>query len=816
MQDDLSKSDGEITEALPATSIVPDPQTRPPQQEQEKHSGQTSPDSDIQDAGTAHIKRERQVYISLKPQPPKPAANKSCTSEPSRSSHPAETKTADVDLQAESLPSQTDTLKDPDSVNGIPIEESSEQNQPQEDSGINPEEQEYHEQNQKLITADGDQPVEGQCSANFEQIIHTEQTTQTQEVPGSFNHHNRLGKKSPKVVSATRLKKATSNETGLLQNIVISLGFDDYHKLTAKQRYEHLLWLLGFDKFPFRERGWAIIGLILVSGAIALFYSNPLKWNIYKNWRSQSFIQSATKALEENKLATAQLYLKNAFRHTPNNPELLRLWLKTLSPENYMERIATLSQIYSMRPDGEVAAEIAENMLSLRAYQEASNFIARKLTVHPDSARLWNTAGKLAIIQNRYEFAFEAFTKAKSLGQGQEAQAEFHLALLEVITKPVDAKMDLSHFEEFRKMPEFRQIASQTLAAIYLAKKDERATSFIESVISESPDLWDFRMLRFIIQLQNNPSDEENLWELIWKEAKNLEQRLSIIAHAIRVQRFEIAESLLMRLEQVDRDLPQARWIHLCLYIENKQFEDALNLVNQTQERMKLPENWDVQYQAARTLILERLGKREEARIAYNHAIRRIENNPSAMLAIGKNFMNMQIYEFARDAFQRASKSDSTVRETALSHLLELQRLDDNWDGVRDTVRRLYTANPSNNQFISMYASSLLVDGNFDNPLINVIIKSDFKTIKLNTNALLLIAHAMAARGLNGYAESVLEGQSITQEDDLWTRFHYASALAYLGRKEEVEYYAHGLLDSEKLTSKEKDYLRKLIARTTK
>lgn len=609
-----------------------------------------------------------------------------------------------------------------------------------------------------------------------------------------------------------RRTKSVIRELSLWQRLIYALRLDDYHKLTFQQRLSHFLWLIGFDTFPFRERGWALITLLIASLAVFIVYNNPLKWPIYRNWRASGFIENARKAIEDQHFSTAQLYLRNAYRHTPDNPELLRLWLNTIPADKNAERAAVLSQLYAMQPHGDTAAEIVEAMISARLTSQAAQLASRMLTQHPESARLWRAAGSANLILQKFHVATEAFKKALEINNGNDPNAEYHLALIDVLTTPSDQTPDFDRLEKFRQMPELRELSSRTLAAIYLSNNDNRAETLIDSVLSEQPGRWDFRFLRFTTRLNAEGSSNERLWEEIWRQADNLPNRMLIISEAIRRKELDIAESFLRRLDNIDREQPQTRWFELVVLIERQKWLDALRTIRETQDTLKLNKEWEAKFLAMRAVIQERLGNTAEARIAFNDAVRRMENFPQFNIFLGDMFMNFQMLDFARDSYQRAAIPDTPAREPALIRLYALYAQQNNWDKMVETITRLNTINPANNEYTSTLATLMIVEGRLHHPVIKNILSSDMETIRLGRDPMALVAHALAATGQRPKAAELIKRITPSANDDPRLRFHAASTLALCGKLEDATTLAGNFAEDPNFSKREIEYLNKLLS----
>jgi Flp pilus assembly protein TadD len=597
-----------------------------------------------------------------------------------------------------------------------------------------------------------------------------------------------------------------------LERLVNDLRLDDYHLLSWRQRWQHFLWLLGFDRFPFRERGWVFVFLIFVVATGALVASKPTRWDLYRKWRAQEHLTRAVAALDSGQTKTAQIHLRNAYRHTPENIDILQKWLATIPKNEPSQRIAILLQILEARPTGDTAAEVVDELLENQNIIQASSFATRQLTLHPDSWRLWFAAGKAYLMEKRFKVAREAFNRSAELAP-DEKNVQFHLALVDVLMTPNHQSPDYSALESFQSVPELRKAAARTLTSLYLSTEPQRAVSMLDQIVAENPGEWEFQFLHFRMRLEKSADKAEaDLWEDIWSRAVTFEQRLIVISEAVRHDLREKAENFMARLSDEDRKMASSRWIQMLTHITYKQWQDAKSVAKEALENDKLPTDWQLRFLAGMALVQQQMGNNRESIVFYNEASRRARDDPGLLFFLSELLLRLDLQDYARDSFERLAGTESPLKESALERLLGIYKSRMDWSGTFTTLERLNAVNPTNNSYIIQLASMLLVEKKMNHPLVRSLLESDIKQLPLQSEALELVAHACAQAGHSGKASLALRLLENKQPSDSPRSIHRIATLAYLGRKHDAaNAYAQMLSNGPQIHELEKKYLEEII-----
>jgi len=568
----------------------------------------------------------------------------------------------------------------------------------------------------------------------------------------------------------------------------------------------------GLDSFPFRGRGWTVVFIFFFLLGGAFFLLNPTRWDSYRKWRSAEHFKRAVASLESGQLRAAEIHLRNAYRHTPENVEILKKWLDVIPQSEPGQRISILLQIHEMKPSGDSAAAVIEELLANRGYTDAANFAARQLTLFPESGLLWFASGKTYLIQRRFPAAEEALLRAKKLIPDNKS-LDFHLALLRVLMTPADQSPDYSSLESFQNVPELKDVVNRTLAAIYIANDPNKAAKMVDKFATENPGEWDYQFLRFRMQMENS-DDKQNFqhWDQIWSKSDTLQKRAVIILEAVRLNLTAIAERLFAMLSDNEREMPPGLWLQLLIHIKNEQWQLAISCAKSALEKYHLQPEWRIRLLAGIILAQQRLGYVQDFNFSYTEASRVAQGNPQISFFLSELLYELGLVELAKDSYERTAKMASPLTETALLRLLEINNSRKDWDSTLKTLDLLNQINPSNNNYISRLCSMLLMEQRVDHPMVRALLQNNLDNYPLHPEALEIVAHAAAQAGQLARAARIIKKIENSSIPFSSTSPHRVATLAYLGQKDQaIKFYNQILEQKLPLHQREKLYLEQLI-----
>jgi len=552
--------------------------------------------------------------------------------------------------------------------------------------------------------------------------------------------------------------------------------------------------------------------LFLAGGLLLSWYSFPNLMSFYKKWRSCSYYNRAIVAIQKAQIKEAQIYLRNALRHNPENASILKKLLEITPKEELKDRLHILFEIYARDSNGDTAANIIEEFINNNLLEEAASFAERSLTLHSENPSIWLASGKAFLLQGRYAAAKDAFTGAVKLNPTCK-KTDFYLALLEFLTNPHGNTRNYSLLESFLAVEELRQEVTQKLLAIYLKEDPERAKSILEKLVSENPQNWNLRYLQFKLNLDSSSNvDTLCLWEDFWNVSSTLEHRLMIISEAIQRKLFSIANTLMLRLNNKERKTPNYIWLELLFHVGTEDWQNAQRIANDSLTDESLSEEWKVRFLAVLSLAQRKLENHHDSDLTYVRSKRIAKDNLYLSYSLVDLYLHFDLNDYAQDLLDQIGENTSPYYELAWQRLLKIYLQKKNWEHALKTLEKLLICNPSNDKYKTILCSMLLIDKKIEHPLIQNILNTNFEKLPIKDELIYLVSHALAQSGNIEKAEKLFTKAENANQGISKLSIHRIATLAYLGRKKEAQSaYLQLIKDSTTFHDKEKEYLEKII-----
>jgi predicted Zn-dependent protease len=244
----------------------------------------------------------------------------------------------------------------------------------------------------------------------------------------------------------------------------------------------------------------SLVSLVVLGGAY-------VGYREYMSMRQARLIKQARKYLTKSDTTRAQLCLRNALRHNPEDLDACRLMAQAAEAARLPSALLWRSRVVQLNPRSlEDRIALAQTASARRDFSTAANALEGVLTEDKKTPAYLNTAGAVAAAANQYEEAEAHFLEAARL---EPANMSTQLSLAAVrlhgtnATSLAEARTSLRHMVSSATNAAFRcqAIRELTIDAVHWKQMDA-ALAFSKELLQQTNAVFKDQLLRLDVLQQ--------------------------------------------------------------------------------------------------------------------------------------------------------------------------------------------------------------------------------------------------------------------------------------------------------------------------
>lgn len=325
----------------------------------------------------------------------------------------------------------------------------------------------------------------------------------------------------------------------------------------------------------------AIVSLPILVLIILVVWNFPSIKKSYSIVRSEDFRNRAKRALEQNNLTSARIFLQNAARHTPDTPEVWDLFAELLIKEGSNEMVPALAQRFQKSPTLKNAKDFLQAAINTGNQVYAIPLLEKILDTFPTDASVLRLValiflgiGQLSEAENYLNKAIELAPTDKLL---RLDQATLRLAHQD----PKVAESAKEVIKELSANPDLYLPASRSLASFYSIREPTKALELYNQIIQRFPDDWITQIRRFQLICRLNPQEAGTLVGQIFAKANTVSQKAEVLSTVLTTFGPTYALDLSNQLTPEQRSVPTIAFIRIGALWQQGRFQDILQLANE-------------------------------------------------------------------------------------------------------------------------------------------------------------------------------------------------------------------------------------------
>lgn len=557
-----------------------------------------------------------------------------------------------------------------------------------------------------------------------------------------------------------------------------------------------------------RKWFWPLMIVLFCAGGASFFLALGWLKPQYHKIRADMYNESARKFLAQGDKDSARIQLQNSLRHDADRADTWSMWGDVLRQQGDKQYLFFLAKAYELNPNDEKAAIAALRACVENRRADVANLLLQKiLKTFGNNPEIWHLTGVLFLSQQRYPEGYQALNKARELAPNDE-RIQVSIATLELVSSdPAISKRGREKLEELKGKPEFFAAATQSLAEATSVQDPAAAIKLWEEVIAKAPDNWPARLRRLDLRRKIDQNCAEVEIEILWKLAKDAQQRRDLIVRTGSWLGPEAAVRRLEFMEPAERDQPETRLIELAVFASQNRWEEAAELARTETKKIGTPEQllnfwlWLCRAQF-------QLNDASSARVTIRSAVQLVGNNHQLAFRAGDTLERWNMPEQALEFYAIAETSPTRVKLLALTRSLRIHERQRDTDRMLECYDKMLTVLPGN-LVIKNNTAALLLLGNRDLERAMGLAKEVYEQKPDETNVADTYARALALNGRVQEAMAIYAKMPADALKQSAIRLHYADALRMAGRTAEAKQQVADL-DPQSLLPKEQDVLKRI------
>ncbi len=537
----------------------------------------------------------------------------------------------------------------------------------------------------------------------------------------------------------------------------------------------------------------AVIGLVA-------FFGVPAALPLYSFWRVEQQLQQAENLLNSSDGRSAQIMLRNAYRHATNLPptderrktvlkRLLILMSEASRQTGDTDYPVFMGMALELDPkDEQLAVRTIRAVIESQRQELANLIVPLVLQNFSENPEVLHLVGIMLLERGELDAGYNTLKKALDLAPDKKA-IKLSLGTIEALSKDVEvAERGIKILLEARQDPEFYKVATNSLAEIYSLNNKQRSLELWEELIQKHPDEFDLRIKKILVQHNINPELTRPELDRLWAQFNKLPDRLQIIIRALSLLGVSSSRELLDRLPAVDRVTPPAMLLQITLDASEQKWPEVLHTARELSQNQEAPTHQQVVGWLWMARAQRMLGNDDVVSTSLRNAAQKAGDSAQLLLLCAQQLESWNMNTEAQIFYRQAAKLGGPAQLLALNNMARYAQFQRNSSELMEIYEMLYKIQP-NNALVLNNLAALLLMRNQDLPRALDLIQQVYLANKANQRIPQIADTYALALALNGRVAEALEIYSTVQInalDNPAIRLHLARVLSLAGKRDEA------------------------------
>jgi Flp pilus assembly protein TadD len=558
---------------------------------------------------------------------------------------------------------------------------------------------------------------------------------------------------------------------------------------------------LGTQKTPtFGPAAFIIVFLLAALVGLTVFFGIPALKPFYSSWRVDQFIKQAERMLAAEDYRSANIMLKNAWRHLnnldPDNParkvkgkQIFILLSEASKKAGENDYPLYLGMALEIDPKDEALAVRTVRALIESKNQDIAGVIVPSISAaYPDNAEILHLLGIMLLERGELNAGYNALKRAAELAPNSEA-IRLSLGTLEALSRdPEIAERGRKIIRQARQNPDFYKVATTSLAEVTSLTNVEESLKLWDEIIARYPDDFDARIKRLNLIQSIKPNEVRKEIDKLWNQFKTLSERLQLILRSYSWLSVADAQELINRLPDSDRKTSSARLLQISLDAANQEWNKVIDTAKLITEDTDAPDHQRVVAWLWIARSNKALGNEDVATTSIRNATQQAKEIPQLLLLSGQQLEVWGMHAEAQNFYRQAAKGAGPIQLIALNNIARYFQTQRNSTELLLVYEKLLQLQPANPLVMNNVAALLLMRNEqlaraLD--LAQQVYMANPANQRVpqiaDTYALALALNKRVAEALEVYSK-----MPVTSLQNPSIRLHYARVLALAGDKDQA------------------------------